>query len=105
MNGIEKSNVGQNNYADEPEEQFDFSQYLRMLRRNKWIIIITCLLCLSTGFYVAKNTDPVYSAVTKILADPYLPNADREEHRAACRSLHQHTKLRALLPHLRFRSQ
>ena len=83
MNGMQNSNVGKNNYADEPEEQFDFSIYLRMLRRNKWIIIITSLLCLSAGFYVAKNTDPVYSAVTKILADPYLPNADREEQTVA----------------------
>ena len=83
MNGMQNSNVDKNNYADEPEEQFDFSIYLRMLRRNKWIIIITSLLCLSAGFYVAKNTDPVYSAVTKILADPYLPNADREEQTVA----------------------
>ena len=57
----------------------DIGQYLRMLRRNKWIIILSVIICLGVGYYVAKITEPVYSATAKILADPYQPNADREE--------------------------
>lgn len=63
--------------------QLELGQYLRMLRRNKWVIILTVILCLGAGYYVAKTTEPVYSATAKILADPYQPNADREEQHIA----------------------
>jgi len=67
------------NFEQEVVTEFDISQYVRMLNRNKLIIGLITLLCLFTGIYVAQNTDPVYNATAKILADPYQPNADREE--------------------------
>jgi succinoglycan biosynthesis transport protein ExoP len=79
LTGIQNKNIDLNDSFVQTEEQFDISVYLRILRRNKWIIIITPILCLLAGSYVAKNTAPVYSATAKILADPYQPNADREE--------------------------
>ena len=61
------------------EKEFDISQYLRILNRSKLIIGLITMLCLFVGIYIAQTTEPVYNATAKILADPYQPNADREE--------------------------
>jgi succinoglycan biosynthesis transport protein ExoP len=61
------------------EKEFEISQYLRVLNRSKGIIFSVTLLCLSVGIYIAQTTEPIYNATAKILADPYQPNADREE--------------------------
>jgi succinoglycan biosynthesis transport protein ExoP len=63
----------------EPESQIDIAIYLRMVRRNIWIIVLLAILGAGVGTYVAKKTEPVYNATAKILADPFQPNADREE--------------------------
>ncbi len=63
----------------ETEKEFEISTYLRILNRNKFTIIIIALICLASGTYIAQNTKPIYNATAKILADPYQPNADREE--------------------------
>ena len=78
---ISHNNIDNINSAAGP--QLELGQYLRMLRRNKWIIILTVILCLGSGYYIAKTTEPVYRATAKILADPYQPNADREEQHIA----------------------
>lgn len=59
--------------------QLDIGLYVKILLRNKWLIILSVILCLAGGYYVANKTKPVYSATAKVLADPYQPNADREE--------------------------
>ncbi|OUR61414.1 hypothetical protein A9Q74_09625 [Colwellia sp. 39_35_sub15_T18] len=61
------------------EEDFDIGLYIRIVRRSKWTIIIVAMLCLISGIFIAKNATPIYNATAKILADPYQPNADREE--------------------------
>jgi succinoglycan biosynthesis transport protein ExoP len=61
------------------EKEFEISQYLRILNRSKLIIGLITMLCLFVGIYIAQTTEPVYNATAKILADPYQPNADREE--------------------------
>lgn len=59
--------------------QLDIGLYIKILLRNKWLIILSVIICLAGGYYVANKTKPVYSATAKVLADPYQPNADREE--------------------------
>jgi len=81
MNGLDNANTEKNQHLMniETEKEFEIGTYLRILNRNKLIIILIALLCLGAGTYVAKKTKPVYNATAKILADPYQPNADREE--------------------------
>ena len=69
----------QNYMNNDAEQNFDIGQYVRILNRNKFTIIFIALLCLAAGTYIAKTTQPIYNATARILADPYQPNADREE--------------------------
>jgi capsular exopolysaccharide synthesis family protein len=73
-----KQHILQNPSID-TESQFDISLYLRMFRRNIWIMILLAILGLGLGIYIAKETDPVYNATAKILADPFEPNSNSEE--------------------------
>ena len=63
----------------ESEEVIDLSQYWRTIKRAKWGIIFVTLCCLLIGVIVARTATPIYSATSKILADPQQPNAAREE--------------------------
>ena len=74
-----QSTKNQNLMNNETEQDFDIGQYVRILNRNKFTIIFIALLCLAAGTYIAKTTQPIYNATARILADPYQPNADREE--------------------------
>jgi succinoglycan biosynthesis transport protein ExoP len=65
--------------STDTESQFDIALYLRMFRRNIWIMILLAILGLGLGIYIAKETEPVYNATAKILADPFEPNTNSEE--------------------------
>jgi capsular exopolysaccharide synthesis family protein len=65
--------------VQDSEKEFDISVYLRILNRSKLIICLVTIVCLFVGIYIAQTTQPIYNATAKILADPYQPNADREE--------------------------
>ncbi|MFT7260881.1 MAG: succinoglycan biosynthesis transport protein ExoP [Glaciecola sp.] len=74
--------VGKQNSQEslvETGEQFDISLYLRILRRNIWVILLLAILGVGLGGYIAKKTKPIYNATAKILADPYQPNSNTEE--------------------------
>ncbi|PKH85162.1 GumC family protein [Colwellia sp. Bg11-28] len=77
---VSKSSLAAQQVNNSPsEDDFDIGIYIRIVRRSKWIITFVAILCLIGGIFVAKNATPIYNATAKILADPYQPNADREE--------------------------
>ncbi len=51
----------------EPESQIDIAIYLRMVRRNIWIIALLAILGAGVGTYVAKTTEPIYNATAPTL--------------------------------------
>jgi capsular exopolysaccharide synthesis family protein len=77
----QKANKQQTSYDPlaETESQFDIALYIRMFRRNLWIMVLLAFLGACLGTYIAKKTEPVYNATAKILADPFQSNSDSEE--------------------------
>jgi capsular exopolysaccharide synthesis family protein len=81
MNTITKASLApsENNVLAESDYTFDISYYFKVLKRSKLIIFSVALVMTFVGIYLSQQTEPVYKATAKILADPYQPNADREE--------------------------
>ena len=70
-----QNNVNSGNIHVDEESSFDIYHYLRMVRRRKWEIILTTIAFIALGIIFALNTTPIYSASSKIKADPVQPNA------------------------------
>lgn len=71
----------ENDYKHNVNEQdvIDVGQYIKILRRRKWSIVVITSLCILLGvFYLSKAT-PIYQASTKIQADPVQPNASAQD--------------------------
>ena len=54
-----------------PEETttLELRDYLRVLRRRKWIIIVTTVVCVGAAFAMTFTASPSYSASTRILVE------------------------------------
>lgn len=61
------------------DDVIDIGQYIRILKRRKWsIILTTCIFIALAIFYIIKAT-PIYQASAKIQADPIQPNATAQD--------------------------
>jgi succinoglycan biosynthesis transport protein ExoP len=72
------TNSNQHN-AHEQDEKVDYSQYIRTLKRGKWLILLLTIICLILGGLVASIATPVYLSSSKIIADPQKPSANTSE--------------------------
>ena len=73
----------------EPEPRtLDLRDYLRVVRRFKWTIVVTTVLAVGAALTLSFLQDPVYRAQSKLLLAPSLaetilaPQAGRESERA-----------------------
>ena len=65
--------------AESHNDFIDLGQYVRILKRRKWsIMLITVLFCGFGLLYVSKAV-PIYQASAKIQADPMQPNATAQD--------------------------
>jgi capsular exopolysaccharide synthesis family protein len=61
------------------DDVIDLGQYIRILKRRKWSIVVITLCFIALGiFYVSKAT-PIFQASAKIQADPVQPNATAQD--------------------------
>lgn len=61
------------------DDVIDIGQYIRILKRRKWSIILTTFIFIALAvFYIIKAT-PIYEASAKIQADPIQPNATAQD--------------------------
>ena len=61
------------------DDVIDIGQYIRILKRRKWSIVLITLCFIALGiFYVSKAT-PIFQASAKIQADPVQPNATAQD--------------------------
>ena len=61
------------------DDVIDIGQYIRILKRRKWSIILTTFIFIALAiFYIIKAT-PIYQASAKIQADPIQPNATSQD--------------------------
>ena len=61
------------------DDVIDLGQYIRILKRRKWSIVLITLCFIALGiFYVSKAT-PIFQASAKIQADPVQPNATAQD--------------------------
>ena len=61
------------------DDIIDIGQYIRILKRRKWSIILTTFIFIALAiFYIIKAT-PIYQASAKIQADPIQPNATAQD--------------------------
>ncbi len=61
------------------DDVIDIGQYIRILKRRKWSIILTTFIFIALAiFYIIKAT-PIYQASAKIQADPIQPNATAQD--------------------------
>ncbi|PRO71080.1 hypothetical protein C6Y40_23790 [Alteromonas alba] len=61
------------------QDTIDISQYIRILKRRKWTIILVTFLSLVLGVYYLSKATPIYQASAKIQADPVQPNATAQD--------------------------
>ncbi|WP_370256113.1 GumC family protein [Marisediminitalea sp.] len=61
------------------QDTIDISQYIRILKRRKWSIILITFLSLVLGVYYLSKATPIYQASAKIQADPVQPNASAQD--------------------------
>lgn len=61
------------------QDTIDISQYIRILKRRKWSIILVTFLSLVLGVYYLSKATPIYQASAKIQADPVQPNASAQD--------------------------
>lgn len=61
------------------QDTIDISQYIRILKRRKWSIILVTFLSLALGIYYLSKATPIYQASAKIQADPVQPNASAQD--------------------------
>lgn len=61
------------------QDTIDISQYIRILKRRKWTIILVTFLSLVLGIYYLSKATPIYQASAKIQADPVQPNASAQD--------------------------
>ena len=77
--------------AVEETSTLELRDYLRVLRRHKWIIAVTMVVCTSISLFMALSQAPVYATGTQVLLERglveqlFLPtnqsdnaNADRQ---------------------------
>ena len=75
---MHSNNNSQNSKADN-KSSIVLSDYLVVIRRRKYTILLTILFFLALGLtYVSKST-PIYRATTKLQADPVQPNATAQD--------------------------
>ncbi len=60
-------------------DSIDIRQYLRILKRRKWTIIITTIIAILIGIVYSIKATPIYQAAAKIQADPVQPNATAQD--------------------------
>ncbi|MEP1552239.1 polysaccharide biosynthesis tyrosine autokinase [Paraglaciecola sp.] len=63
----------------ESEDVIDLSDYLKTIKRSKWWILITTLICLLVGVVIARTSSPIFQASSKILANPNQPSSIQDE--------------------------
>ena len=67
-----------------PEEDttLELRDYFRVLRRRKWIIAFTLIVCVGAALAIAMTQTPVYTAATRVLLQRsfveqlFVPNED-----------------------------
>lgn len=57
----------------------DLTHYYRILKKRKWSIALITLLFLALGVFYSFKATPIYSASSKIQADPIQPNASAQD--------------------------
>jgi capsular exopolysaccharide synthesis family protein len=69
----------QQQWQNDEDDTIDLGQYIRILKRRKWSIILTTIIFIALAiFYISKAT-PIYQATVKIQADPIQPNATAQD--------------------------
>lgn len=64
---------------EKEDDTIDFSQIFRILKRRKWTIALSTVLCFLLGLLYIKTAVPIYQASAKIQADPVQPNASSQD--------------------------
>ncbi len=58
--------------TQEETSTIELRDYLHVLWRRKWIILVTVVLCVGIALYMAMRQEPVYAASTRVLLEQRL---------------------------------
>ena len=76
---MQSEDLNQNWQSTQDKDIINIANYVRILKRRKWIIIAVTLLSLILGAYYLSNATPIYQASVKIQADPIQPNSNSQD--------------------------
>ena len=54
---------------EDTERQVTITEYMRVLYRGRWIIVISFLVVMAATIYLTITTEPVYEAVAKLMIE------------------------------------
>jgi capsular exopolysaccharide synthesis family protein len=61
------------------DDVIDLGQYIRILKRRKWSIVVITLCFIALGIFYVSRATPIFQASAKIQADPVQPNATAQD--------------------------